>query len=78
MMAIKGSRMENKERNRKQKKYTKILFQKVERELIDNILKAGIDAPSAKNRQPWKFVVLEDNAKKQFSEIMRQGIQEEK
>ena len=56
----------------------KFRSQKIEREIIDNILKAGIDAPSAKNRQPWKFVVLEGNAKKQFSEIMKQGIQEER
>ena len=63
---------------RNRRSIRKFRSQKIEREIIDNILKAGIDAPSAKNRQPWKFVVLEGNAKKQFSEIMKQGIQEER
>ncbi len=31
--------------------------QPVPRQLIEQILQAGIEAPSAKNRQPWRFVV---------------------
>ncbi len=30
---------------------------------IEQILKCGIKAPSARNRQPWKFTVVEDIAK---------------
>lgn len=30
----------------------------VSRELIDQLLKAGLQAPSALNRQPWKIVVI--------------------
>lgn len=53
MLAIKGSRMENKMKEiENRRSIRKFCSQKVERELIDNILKAGIDAPSAKNRQP--------------------------
>ena len=79
MLVIKGGRMENRMKEiENRRSIRKFRSQKIEREIIDNILKAGIDAPSAKNRQPWKFVVLEGNAKKQFSEIMKQGIQEER
>lgn len=34
--------------------------QKVEREKIETMLKAGMAAPSSKNSQPWSFVVVED------------------
>lgn len=33
---------------------------KVDRDKIDKILEAGRWAPSAKNRQPWKFVVVQN------------------
>jgi nitroreductase len=33
---------------------------KIERDKIEKILEAGRWAPSAKNRQPWKFIVVED------------------
>ena len=33
---------------------------RVEREKIEKILEAGRWAPSAKNRQPWKFIVVEN------------------
>jgi len=32
----------------------------VEKEALERILDAGILAPSAKNRQPWRFIVLTD------------------
>ncbi len=32
----------------------------VEKEKIDRILEAGCRAPSAKNRQPWRFIVVQD------------------
>jgi len=37
----------------------------VPRTIIEQILTAGIWAPSAHNRQPWRFVVLQDTAKKE-------------
>lgn len=30
---------------------------------IEAIIQAGMNAPSAKNRQPWKFLVLSDKSK---------------
>jgi nitroreductase len=38
----------------------KFTDQKVEKEKIDNILKAAMAAPSAVNRQPWDFIVIDD------------------
>lgn len=32
----------------------------VEKELIEKLLKAGMQAPSAANQQPWEFIVVED------------------
>lgn len=32
----------------------------VEKEKIDTILRAAMAAPSARNRQPWKFVVVDE------------------
>ncbi len=42
----------------------------VERELIDTIVAAGLNAPSGMNRQPAKFVVVtDDNTVKRLSEL---------
>jgi nitroreductase len=44
----------------------------VEQEKLDIILKAARLAPSASNKQTWKFVVIKDNDKrKQLTEICR-------
>jgi nitroreductase len=45
----------------------------VPRELIDKILAAAVLAPSAKNRQPWRFVVLQGAANQKLSRLMREG-----
>ncbi|MCR5806681.1 MAG: nitroreductase family protein [Oscillospiraceae bacterium] len=50
----------------------------VEKEKILKILEAARNAPSAKNRQPWKFIVFTDNAKREFLDRMDQGIEREK
>ena len=50
----------------------------VSREQILALLEAGNRAPSAKNRQPWRFLVLTDKAKDEAVEAMRQGIAREK
>ncbi|MDC7241751.1 MAG: nitroreductase family protein, partial [Spirochaetales bacterium] len=36
------------------------LDEPIPEESLNNILDAGRIAPSAKNRQPWRFIVLED------------------
>ncbi len=35
---------------------------KIEQEKITEILKAAMSAPSARNRQPWLFIVIDDKA----------------
>ncbi|MBZ0284967.1 MAG: nitroreductase family protein [Anaerolineae bacterium] len=37
----------------------------VTREIIEQVLKAAIWAPSAHNRQPWRFVVIETQSQKE-------------
>ncbi len=37
----------------------------VQKEQLDRILEAGIRAPSAKNRQPWRFIVVRDDQRRE-------------
>jgi len=44
----------------------------VPEELIENLLKAGMQAPSACNAQPWEFIVVDkENDKKAISQMHR-------
>lgn len=48
---------------------------KVEREKLVSILQAGLQAPSPKNRQPWRFIIISDEKrKKEFAVSMREHI----
>lgn len=49
----------------------------VNRQDILDILESGCRAPSSKNRQPWKFVVVEGDAKKGMLAAFRNGIERE-
>jgi len=46
--------------------------------MIEEILQSGILAPSSKNRQPWKFIVVTGNAKKDMLAAMGKGLMREK
>lgn len=46
----------------------------VAKELIEKIIDAGRMAPSAKNRQPWQYIVLGGESKREFLECMWRGI----
>lgn len=37
--------------------------QKIEEALIQELLKSAMQAPSAKNQQPWEFIVVDDEQK---------------
>ena len=50
----------------------------VPKHLIEEILRAGILAPSSKNRQPWKFIVTAGNTKNDMLAAMRKGFNQEK
>jgi nitroreductase len=41
---------------------------------IHTILQAAIQAPSGKNRQPWRFVVVKKDKRAEMVRIMREGI----
>ena len=41
----------------------KFTGEKVTKEQLETILKAGMAAPTAMNTQPWRFVVLTDKAR---------------
>ena len=45
---------------------------------VEEIIRAGTLAPSSKNRQPWRFVVVEGKSKIQLLEAMEQGLEREK
>ena len=46
-----------------------------EREISDedirDIIESGILAPSAKNRQPWKFIVVKGRQKEEMLDVFR-------
>jgi nitroreductase len=46
----------------------------VSNELLQKILTAGAQAPSGKNRQPWRFVVVKENKRAEMVHVLRQGI----
>ena len=50
----------------------------LEEEKIKDILRAALLAPSAKNRQPWKFIVYQGEEKDKLVDVMRHGINSEK
>ena len=50
----------------------------IEKDVLEKILKATILAPSAKNRQPWKFVILSPEKKKEFLAVMELGVEQAK
>ena len=47
-----------------------------QKDMID-IIQSGIKAPSSKNRQPWKFIVIQGNAKEEMINVFQQGIRRE-
>ena len=51
---------------------------KINKELIEDIIYSATLAPSAKNRQPWKFVVVEGESKKDMISAMQYGIERER
>ena len=51
---------------------------KIPRETVEKIIKAGVAAPSSKNRQPWKFIVAAGTAKEEALQVMEQGLERER
>ena len=62
------------EKRRSIRKYT---AQSVSREQLEMIVDAAALAPSAKNRQPWKYIVYTGAEKDKLLACMEQGLQKE-
>lgn len=50
----------------------------VDRAQIEELILAASLAPSAKNRQPWKYLVYTGAAKERFLQSMQEGLEREK
>ena len=46
----------------------------ISEEALTSILTAGIQAPSSKKRQPWRFIVVQGDKCTEMVHVMRQGI----
>ncbi|MCI6165649.1 MAG: nitroreductase family protein [Lachnospira sp.] len=46
----------------------------IDRQDIEKIVIAGTLAPSAKNRQPWKYIVYTDGSKQELLNVMERGL----
>nr|WP_312291502.1 nitroreductase [Clostridium chromiireducens] len=46
----------------------------VPKDIIEKILESAIKAPSGKNRQPWRFIVLQNNKKDELVSIMKDAL----
>jgi nitroreductase len=47
-------------------------------EVITKIIEAGLKAPSAKNKQPWKFIITKGDEKNKIISTIEQGVEREK
>ena len=47
-------------------------------DIILEIVEAGVKAPSAKNRQSWKFIIVKEESRKGMLEAFQNGLEKEK
>lgn len=52
----------------------KFLDKPISKEDLTEIIESGIKAPSSKNRQPWKFIVVQGKEKEEMLKVFRKGI----
>lgn len=50
----------------------------VPHDMVEEIIQAGMLAPSSKNRQPWRFIVVTGEAKDELIAVMQRGLEREK
>lgn len=61
----------------KRRSIRKFKAKKVSTKLIEKIIQAAVKAPSAKNRQPWKYIVYTDKAREALILAMEKGLARE-
>ena len=52
----------------------KFLGTPISEEDMTDIIQSGMKAPSSKNRQPWKYILVQGNAKEEMLKVFRRGI----
>lgn len=62
--------MELKETIKNRRSIRKYKNTEISKEIIEDLIDCARLAPSAKNRQPWKFVIVTDTIKNQIADIM--------
>ncbi len=62
--------MELKETIEKRRSIRKFKCTEITRGIIEDLIDCARLAPSAKNRQPWKFVIVNGTIKNQIADIM--------
>lgn len=55
----------------------KFLGTPISEEDMTDIIQSGMKAPSSKNRQPWKYILVQGNAKEEMLKVFRRGIERE-
>ena len=55
----------------------KFLTRDISKSDMTDIIQSGMKAPSSKNRQPWKYIVVQGDAKEEMLRVFRQGIERE-
>lgn len=50
----------------------------IKKDDLEKIIQAGILAPSAKNRQPWRYIVYTNMAKNNLLDVMEKGLLRER
>lgn len=55
----------------------KFIDKPVSQKDITDIIQSGLKAPSSKNRQPWRYIVIQGNTKEEMLKVFRQGIERE-
>lgn len=55
----------------------KFIDKPISEEDIIDIIQSGIKAPSSKNKQPWKYIIIQGNAKEEILKVFRQRIKRE-
>ena len=56
----------------------KFLDKELDKNIIDKIIEAGILAPSGKNAQPWKYIIVTGKNKAEMLKVMKEGMENEK
>ena len=53
----------------------KFVNEEIENDILKKIINAGMMAPSPKNIQPWKYIVLTGKSKNELIQVITKGIQ---